>query len=180
MQKYTPQIRNRGAFHNDLCVSSETEIVVYKDYADPSLMSRKPGDEDLTADRIGRLAVEARTLLRAGRIKTKTLRVDRSGNISRALHCRIDIVADLVHADDEDNVLGALGDRGNSVGIAVNVYEDAVISHGVAACEEIVSIVGHEHGLPLVLICIAVDEIIVSVLERLRQADLMNAHSAAH
>ena len=94
-------------------------------------MSGKACDEYLAADRVRRFAVKASTLFRAGRIETKALHIGRRSNVPRALHCRIQVVANLIHSDDEDNVLGALCDSRNPVSVAVDIYDYSVISHSV-------------------------------------------------
>ena len=111
---------------------SISEIVVYEDYFYSSCMSGKAGDQELAADRIRRLAIKAGTLLGARGIQTKALSVDRSSNVTGALHGTVDIIADFIHADDEKNMLRTLSDRGYSVGVAVDVYEDAVVCDRVS------------------------------------------------
>ena len=95
--------------------SSESEVIINQYHADPSLMSRVSRDKDLAAYGIGRFAVHARARLRAGSLQTESLGIYGRSDISGPLHGGINVLADLVHSDDEDHLFGALGDHGNPV-----------------------------------------------------------------
>ena len=87
---------------------SESQVVVHKDHMDPSGVSGKARYQELTADRVRRLAVHAGTCLRAGRIEPESLRVDRSSYISCPLHGSVYIITDLIHSNYENNLLRSL------------------------------------------------------------------------
>ena len=159
---------------------SISEIVVYEDYFYPSCMSGKAGDQKLAADRIRRLAIKAGTLLGARGIQAEALSVDRSSDVTGALHGTVDIIADFIHADDEKNMLRTLSDRGYAVGVAIDVYEDAVVCDRISTREEEISVVCKKHGLALVFVGIAVYKIVIAFLELSGKADGVNAHGAAH
>ena len=66
-------------------------------------------DQELAADRIGRLAVHAGAGLCAGCIKTEALGIDRGGHIAGALEGTVHIVTDLVHTYDKKDMPGEIG-----------------------------------------------------------------------
>ena len=143
-------------------------------------MARETRDQELAADGVGGLAVETGTRLRTGRIQAETLGVHRRRHVSRALHRVIDIAADLIHAHDKKHMRRALCNSRHTVAVAVDVDEDAVLRHRIHAAQEIIRVVRQEHRLSLILIRVAVDKVIVAVLQRLGQTDGMHAHGAAH
>ena len=159
---------------------SESERIVDENDVDATFVTRKPRNQKLTADRIRRLAVHAGAGLGARGGEPEPLRVDRRGDVARAFHGGVDVVRDLIHADDEEHVLRSVCDAGNAVGVAVDVDEHAVLGYGVCAGKEPVRIIGKKHRLARVFICAAVDEVVVSVLDRLDKTNFVRAHCAAH
>ena len=143
-------------------------------------MAGEAGDQELAADGVGGLAVHAGAGLGAGGGEAEALGVGGSGHIARPLHGAVHIVADLVNAHDQNDLLRPVGDGGDPVGVAVDVHQHAVLGDGVGAGEEHVRVIGQQHGRPLVLVGVPVDELVVALLQRVHQADLVNADAAAH
>ena len=103
---------------------------------DAAFMFGISGDQELAADGVRALAIEAGTSLGTGRIEAEALGVDGSRHVAGALHGAHEVAADFVEADDEENLLRALGNGRDPVGIAIDIYEHAVPGHGIGAREE--------------------------------------------
>ena len=73
-----------------------------------------------------------------------------------------------------------MSDSGNTVGIAVNIDKHTVTGDGIAACQKDVCVIGKQSSFPLVGIVVPVNERIISVLQRIHEADFMHAHTTAH
>ena len=114
-------------------------------------MPGKAGDQKLAADCIGRLAIHAGAGLGTRRRKAKALSIGWSCYVSGSLHRAVKIRADLVHAYDKKNVFRSLRYRRNPVGIAIDVDQNSVVSHGVGTGNKIVSIVRIKHGFSFIL-----------------------------
>ena len=99
----------------------------------PAGMTGKAGDQELTADRIRGFAVHAGAGFGTGGGQAKTLGIGGGGNGTGTLHGAVHIITDLVHANDEKDFPGALGNGGNPVGIPVDIDQNAVLGDGVGA-----------------------------------------------
>ena len=73
-----------------------------------------------------------------------------------------------------------MSNSGNTVGIAVNIDKHTVAGDGIAACQKDVCIIGKQGRFALVGIVVPVNERIISVLQRIHEADFMHAHTTAH
>ena len=73
-----------------------------------------------------------------------------------------------------------MGNGGDTVGVAVDVHEHAVVRNGVAAGQEHVRVKGRTGCVVSVGEFAAVDEVIAARLERVHEPDLQRAHAAAH
>ena len=62
--------------------------------------------------------------------------VGRSRLCLDSLNSLVDVLNQLVDATDDDNAFGAVKNRSNAVGVAVDVVEFAVFGDSVGACEE--------------------------------------------
>ena len=109
----------------------ESKIVIDQNHVNTAFMPGVPRDKELAADRIRGLAVHAGSGLGARRIQAEALRIGRCRDVSGTLHGAVDIVADLIHAHDKQDLLRALRDRGYTVGITIDIDEDAVFGHRI-------------------------------------------------
>ena len=101
-------------------------------------MAGKPGDQELAADGVHRLAVGTCAVLLAGRLDGEALAVDRCGDAPGTADSCVDVLCDLVHTDDHQDVERSIGDAGDTVRVAVDVHQDPVLGHGIGRSEEIV------------------------------------------
>ena len=112
-------------------IRSEPEAVVDEYHVYAAGMSREPGDQELAADGIGRLAVCAGTCFAARSTEPETLSVYRRSNVSGALHGCIQIAADLIHSHYKQHMFRSESYRCHAVCITVDVDDNAVICHGI-------------------------------------------------
>ena len=90
-------------------------------------------DQELTADGIRRLAVEAFSGLLAGCLDIESLGVAGGCDVSRTLHGLVDVGTYFVQTDDKYYFSRPLGDTGDTVGITVDVDHNAVAGDGIGA-----------------------------------------------
>ena len=131
--KSAPHLPNRQK--SALLLSSkqhlESQILIHKDYMDSAGMSGISGDQELTADGIRRLAIEAFSGLLAGCLDIESLGVAGSCDVSRTLHGIVDVGAYFVQTDDKYYFSRPLGDTGDTVGITINVDHNAVTGDSI-------------------------------------------------
>ena len=109
----------------------ESQLLIHQNYMDSVYMSGVSGDQELAADGILRLAVEAFSGFFAGSLDVESLGVDRCSHVSRTLHGIVDIGTYLVQTDDKYYLSRSLGNTGDTVGIAVDVDHNAVTGDGI-------------------------------------------------
>ena len=137
---------------------------------------------DVVADALGGVAVVADTVGLTGCVDVETGGVDgRSGAAGTGEGCLYGL-GDLVDADDEDDLLRAPGDGGDTVAVAVDVDDDAVFGDGIGAGE--IDIGGEGTDVHLHLRLIAFDEVTVEHVvtafgtESIGDADVADGHRA--
>ena len=137
---------------------------------------------DVVADALGGVAVVADTVGLTGCIDVKTGRIDgRSSASSTGEGCLYGL-GDLVDADDEDDLLRAPDDGGDTVAVAVDVDDDAVFGDGIGAGE--IDIGGEGTDVHLYFRFVAFDKVAVEHVvtafgtEGVGNADVADGHRA--
>ena len=97
----------------------------------PSRVLRITGNQELAADGVGGFAIRTFARHFAGRFKRKTLRIGGGGDIPGAFHGTVQVGTDLLDSYNKNDLLRPLRNAGNTIGIAVDVDEDAVVGHGI-------------------------------------------------
>ena len=99
----------------------------------PSRVLRITGNQELAADGVGGFAIRTFARQFAGRFKRKTLCIGGGGDIPGAFHGTVQVGTDLLDSHNKNDLLRTLRNAGDTIGIAVDVDEDAVIGHGIDA-----------------------------------------------
>ena len=98
------------------------KCVIYQNNMDSVFMSGISGDQELTADGIRGFAVKAFSGRFTWGLNIESLGIGRCSNISGTFHGTVKVAADLVYSHNEDHFFRTLGNTGNAVGVAINIY----------------------------------------------------------
>ena len=138
---------------------------------------------DVIADALGRVAIVADSVGLTGCLDIEAGSIDgRRGAAGTGEGCLYGL-GDLVDADDEDDLLRAPGDGGDTVAVAVDIHDDTVFGDGVGAGK--VDISGESTNVHLYLRLVAFDEVTVEhvvtafLTEGIGDADVADRHRTA-
>lgn len=109
------------------------------------------GDQNLTADGVRRLAVIAAAGVPAGSVQIEAHGIDGSGFGTSPLIGVLGAADSLIHADDVQNVAGAVAHGGQPIRHSVNIDHRTVFGDGVGAGEEVIGAENIVHDLILFL-----------------------------
>ena len=126
------------------------------------------GEVDVVADALRAVAVVAHAVEAAGRITAQTRRVDGSSDITGTSQGSLDGGCYLVQSDDVNHVMRSPSDSGNTVATSVNIDDDAILSDGIGAGEEVVHVHRIEVAFALFLIgdgLVTVNDLIGATLD---------------
>ena len=79
-------------------------------------------NKELAADSVRGFAVKAFSGRFTWGLNIESLGIGRCSNISGTFHGTVKVAADLVYSHNEDHFFRALGNTGNAVGVAINIY----------------------------------------------------------
>ena len=111
----------------------KSQIVIHQNHMDSSGMSGISCDQELAANGIRRLAVEAFSGCLARCFHLKTLGIRRSSYISGTLHRTVKICAYFIDSHNENNLLRTLGNAGYTVGISIDIHHNTIIRNCIRA-----------------------------------------------
>ena len=158
------------------------EILINKYYLETLRYLTVRRDERAAAYTIGRLAVSAVTCILARSLYIKALRVYRRSGVFCTAHGIIKRLNDFIHADYHKHISRSERKTCYAVSNAVDIYDNAVLAHCVAACQEKVSgiVAAHDiHTLLHVISDFAVERVVVSAADRVVQPDSFGSHRAS-
>ena len=111
----------------------KSQIVIHQDHMDSSGMSGISCDQELAANGIRRLAVEAFSGCLARCFHLKALGIRRSSYISGTLHRTVKICAYFIDSHNKNNLFRSLSNTGYAVGIPINIHQNAIIRDRIGA-----------------------------------------------
>lgn len=158
------------------------EFVINKYYLETLRYLTVRRDECATAYTIGRFAVSAVACILARSLYIKALSVYRRCDVLSAAHRVVERPYDLVHAYDHKNMRRTERKACYAVPNAVDIYDNAVLAHSVAARQEKVSgiVAAHYIHALLHIVCdLAVECVVIPVLYSVVQSDSLSSHRTA-
>ncbi len=168
-----------------ICLSNsclKAQIVIDQNYMDTVFVPGIAGNEHLAADGIRGLAIGAGTGFPAGGFNWEALGVAGSGGVAHTVYGGIHVFDDLVHANDHNDLFGAVANGCHPVGIAVQIHKYPVLRYRIAAAQEYIGSKGGKlHGPAILrgLGHIPVEYPVISAEDSFPQADFSYGYGAA-